>query len=426
MTKLEKARQIINQVDAEMAALFERRMDAARLVAEHKKENGLKIDDFAREAEIIKKNQELIETQEYKPYYVEFLRSNIEISKSLQHKLIDDEADKEDTIELPFSNIHIKRGALERIEQYMDLNRRVLIVSDSGVPQDYVLKVANKCKEAVTAIIPAGEASKNIDNYKKLLEIMVSSEFTRSDCVVAVGGGVVGDLAGFVASSYMRGIDFYNIPTTLLSMVDSSIGGKTAIDFLLLKNIVGAFWQPKAVVIDAEVLKTLDERQLISGAAEAIKMAATHDKELFDIFLNGNFKDDIETIIKRALKIKARVVSADERESGLRKVLNFGHTVGHAIESNSPKLFHGECVALGMLPMCSEETRNQLLEIYARLGLPQQTEVSAEKIIETMRHDKKMSGEEITVVRVYKVGSFELEKMSFESLAKEVKAVYKK
>jgi 3-dehydroquinate synthase len=180
-------------------------------------------------------------------------------------------------------------------------------------------------------VIPQGEKNKNFETYKFLLEVLSENEFTRNDCIVAVGGGVVGDISGFTASTYMRGIDFYNIPTTLLSQVDSSIGGKTAIDFYGYKNTVGAFYQPKAVVIDPDVLKTLPKRQLNNGLCESIKMAATSDKELFNLIKNGGAYDNIETVIEKSLKIKKAVVENDEKEVGLRRVLNFGHTVGHAV-----------------------------------------------------------------------------------------------
>ena len=171
--------------------------------------------------------------------------------------------------------IFLERGILSKVSNLLNLNRRVLIVTDSGVPEVYAKTVAQQSKTAFIVTVPQGEKSKNFENYKMLLSEMVSKGFTRTDCVVAVGGGVVGDLAGFVAASFMRGVDFYNIPTTVLSQVDSSIGGKVAIDFDGYKNIVGAFYPPKAVVIDGDTLKTLDKRQISNGLAESVKMALT-------------------------------------------------------------------------------------------------------------------------------------------------------
>ena len=222
----------------------------------------------------------------------------------------------------------------------------------------------------------------------------------------------------------MRGIDFYNIPTTVLSQVDSSVGGKTAIDFDGYKNIVGAFHQPRGVIIDPDTLSTLPKRQISNGLAEAVKMSLTHDAELFAMFENDEF--DIDTVIERSIKIKCSVVENDEKESGLRKVLNFGHTVGHAIESNTPSLYHGECVALGMLPMCSVNVRERLVKVLEKLNLPTAVDVNPEIIIESMSHDKKMAGDNISVVRVENAGTFNIEKIKFDDFANDIRAVYKK
>ena len=321
-------------------------------------------------------------------------------------------------------DIVLERGALARADKHFNLDRSVLIVTDDGVPREYAETVAALCREAMILVLPQGEVNKNFDNYKKILEALVGADFTRSDCVVAVGGGVVGDMAGFAAASFMRGIDFYNIPTTVLSQVDSSIGGKTAIDFCGLKNIIGAFHQPKGVIVDVNTLSTLSDRMLSNGLAEALKMAATHDEELFDIFENDDPIDRLEDIIERSLKIKRSVVESDEKESGVRRVLNFGHTVGHAIESNTPSLYHGECVALGMLPMCEESVRERLVPILKKLNLPTETEVDYKRIVDTMRHDKKMSGDSISAVFVDKIGSFRIEKLPFNDFCERIKAVY--
>lgn len=320
-------------------------------------------------------------------------------------------------------DIVLERGAISKADKYLNLKRKVLIVTDSGVPFEYSHTVASLCSEPFVTVIPRGETSKNFDNYKLILKALVDADFTRSDCVVAVGGGVVGDMAGFAAATFMRGIDFYNIPTTVLSQVDSSIGGKTAIDFAGLKNIVGAFYPPMCVIIDPNTLKTLDSRQISNGLAEAVKMAATHDSELFAIFEEGKALSQIDTVIERSLMIKKAVVEQDEKESGLRRVLNFGHTVGHAIESNTPSLYHGECVALGMLPMCSEDVRRRIVEVLKKLSLPYEIKIDAEKIIDTMRHDKKMAGKDISVVLVNEIGSFEIKKIPFDTFSEKIKAV---
>ena len=320
-------------------------------------------------------------------------------------------------------DIVIERGAISQADKHFNLNRNVLIVTDSGVPESYSQTVASLCKKAQIFVFPEGEASKNFDTYKAILEKLVCEGFTRSDCVVAVGGGVVGDMAGFAAATFMRGIDFYNIPTTLLSQVDSSIGGKTAIDFLGVKNIVGAFWQPKGVIIDSDTLATLPPRQISNGAAEAVKMALTHDSVLFEMFESGNALEDIDTVIECSLKIKRSVVEADEKELSLRRVLNFGHTVGHAIESSNSQLYHGECVALGMLYRCSDKVRTRLIKVLESLNLPTKAQTDTEKIIEIMSHDKKMAGDKISFVSVGEVGSFKIETEDFSTFAEKIKAV---
>ena len=310
-------------------------------------------------------------------------------------------------------DIVVERGVLSKANKQLNLNRRVLVVTDSGVPEEYAKSLALQCKEGIIYTVPMGEASKSLDLFGKVLGTMLDNGFSRKDCVVAVGGGVVGDLAGFAASAYMRGIDFYNIPTTLLSQIDSSIGGKTAINFGGVKNIVGAFYQPKKVLIDPDLLATLPERQISNGLAEAIKMALTSDKELFDIFDNKDIDENIDEIIIRSLNIKKSVVEQDEKESGLRKILNFGHTIGHGIESSEEmsELYHGECVALGMIPMCSNMIRPRLIKVLKKCGLYRTLKYDWNKITEAAFHDKKADGDTVTITMVSEIDSFEMKKI---------------
>ena len=317
-------------------------------------------------------------------------------------------------------NIILERGVLRRAGDYLPLQRRVLVVTDDGVPPAYAQTVAACCKEPSVLTIPQGEQSKQMDTYRLVLQALVENDFTRTDCVVAVGGGVVGDLSGFAASTFMRGIDFYNIPTTVLSQVDSSIGGKTAIDFMGLKNIVGAFYPPKSVLIDPDTLRTLPVRQVSNGLSEAVKMSLTNDPALFSLFEQGDVNDPatLDTIIYRSLLIKKQVVEEDEHESGLRKVLNFGHTLAHAVESvyDMDTYYHGECVSIGMIPMCSPAVRRRLLPVLEKLHLPVSMPGMADELIEACRHDKKMAGRDITVVQVPEVGEFELKTIPFTEL----------
>ena len=310
-------------------------------------------------------------------------------------------------------DILVARGILAEADRHLNLNRRVLVVTDAGVPAEYAETVASKCKEGVICTVEQGEGSKSLETFGTLLKAMLDHGFSRKDCVVAVGGGVVGDLAGFAASAYMRGVDFYNIPTTLLSQIDSSIGGKTAVNFGGVKNIVGAFYQPKKVLIDPDLLRTLPERQISNGLAEAIKVALTSDKMLFDIFEKGSIDENLDEIIVRALNVKKDVVEQDEKETGLRKILNFGHTVGHGIESSEgmTELYHGECVALGMIPMCGEALRPRLIGVLKKCGLYRVMAYDWDKITAAAFHDKKADGDFVTVTTVQEVGSFEMKKM---------------
>lgn len=322
-------------------------------------------------------------------------------------------------------DIIFERGALKKAEEYLNLKRKVLIVTDDLIPKEYAESIAKKALYPVIVTLPSGEKTKSINSYELLLGKMVEENFTRSDCVVAVGGGVMGDLAGFVAASFMRGVDFYNVPTTVLSQVDSSIGGKVAIDFMGYKNIVGAFYQPKRVIIDPDTLKTLPKRQIANGLAESVKMALTSDKELFELFENQDIDANIDKIIEASLLIKKSVVEQDEKESNLRKILNFGHTVAHGIEADSQmqNWYHGECVAVGMLPMCSEEVKERLIKVLNKVGLPTKIQCDASRVCDAMSHDKKMAGNKITVITVEKVGSFKMEEIPFEILSEKIKEV---
>lgn len=324
-------------------------------------------------------------------------------------------------------DIVVQRGVLKNANQYLNLSRRVLVITDAGVPAEYAQMLAAQCKESVICTVKAGEASKSLEVFGQLLQTMLDNGFSRKDCVVAVGGGVVGDLSGFVASAYMRGVDFYNIPTTLLAQIDSSIGGKTAINFGGVKNIVGAFYQPKRVLIDPELLKTLPQRQIANGLAEAIKMSLTSDKGLFELFEQQDVESNLDEIIIRSLQIKKSVVEQDEKESGLRKILNFGHTIGHGIESSGgmAELYHGECVALGMLPMCGEALRPRVLAVLKKCGLYRQMQYDWDKISEAAFHDKKADGQVVTVTLVKEAGCFELVTMNCQDVIALAKACLK-
>ena len=307
-------------------------------------------------------------------------------------------------------DIVVERGVLAHAHQHLNLHRRVLVVTDDGVPAEYARTMADGCREGIVCTVEQGEGSKSWDTLGRLLQTMLDHGFSRKDCVVAVGGGVVGDLAGFAAATYMRGVDFYNIPTTLLSQIDSSIGGKTAINFGGVKNIVGAFYQPKKVLIDPDLLKTLPDRQIANGLAEAIKMALTCDATLFSLFENENVAENLDTVILRSLQVKKSVVEQDEKEAGLRKVLNFGHTVGHGIEI-STDLYHGECVALGMLPLCAPSIRPRVTAVLKKCHLYRAIACDWDAVTQAAFHDKKADGDTVTVITVSEIGRFHMQDM---------------
>ncbi len=324
-------------------------------------------------------------------------------------------------------DITVGAGVISSAAKYLNLERKVLIVTDTGVPAEYAQRVLSQCRDGRILTVPEGEGSKSISGLESVLTAMCEMNMTRGDCAVAVGGGVVGDLTGYAAASYMRGIDFYNIPTTLLSQVDSSIGGKTAINFMGIKNVVGAFYQPRAVLIDPTLLSTLPKRQISSGLAEAVKMSLTSDKELFERIEKMTFPEiigNIEEIITASLKIKQKVVELDERECGLRRILNFGHTLGHGIEAKEEmrEMYHGECVALGMIPMCSAEVAARLVAVLLKLGLPTRYDGDIDGALALVTHDKKCHGGTVSAIFVPEVGKFEITDITVDELARTVKS----
>lgn len=325
-------------------------------------------------------------------------------------------------------DIIVERKGLQKVGSYFNLKRRVLVITDRGVPIEYANAVCAACDLPVRVTVEPGEGSKSFETYERLCGIMLENNFTRTDCVVAVGGGVVGDLAGFVASTYMRGIDFYNVPTTLLSQVDSSIGGKTAVNLRGVKNVIGCFFQPKKVLIDPETLNTLPQRQISNGFAEIVKMALNFDEDLFAVLENDDIyaPKKLDEIIISALKIKKKVVEADEKEKDLRKVLNFGHTIGHGIEYQQELsgLYHGECVAIGMLPMCASEIRGRVRAVLGRVGLPVVWKYDTAKIYDAVTHDKKLDGDKISLIFCDKVGSYRISKIPLTEFWKILVSAY--
>ena len=424
MEALSHARQEIDRIDAEMARLYAERMAAVQEIAACKQAAGLPIYDPAREREVLASATGRIADPALRPGYLALLRQIMEQSKLRQRAQL---AQSEDVLQvlLPGRSypVLVGDGLLARAGAHLNLHRNVCIVTDSGVPARYAETLAAQCSRAEIVTVPAGEAGKSMRSFETILTRLQQGGWKRGDCVAAVGGGMVGDLAGFAAACYLRGVDFYNIPTTLLAMVDASVGGKTALNFGGVKNSVGAFSQPKAVLIDPGLLDSLPPRQLASGMAEIVKMALTSDEALFADLEQNRLADRRELIV-RALRIKIAVVEADEREADLRRVLNFGHTLGHGIEAAlHGSLLHGECVALGMLPMCSPAVRARLIPLLARLGLPTRVRTDPAAVLAAAAHDKKAAADGIEAVFVDRPGSFRFETLSLAALGERGKLI---
>ena len=294
----------------------------------------------------------------------------------------------------------------------------VLVVTDSNVAPHYLQRACASLRQAGFAVcsveIPAGENSKNLENFGLLLRVLAQKRLTRTDTVVALGGGVTGDLAGFAAASYLRGVRLVQVPTTLLAMVDSSVGGKTAVDLPEGKNLVGAFHQPALVLCDTDTLDTLPEAVFREGCAEVIKTAILFDPKLFAHLREHGTDFDREYVITRCVECKRDVVCADEFDSGERQKLNLGHTIGHAIEQCSHfTVSHGQAVAIGTAMMARAFYPNpeEIESVLHAFGLPTETSFSAEDLANAALSDKKRAGDTLTLVVPRAIGGCTLEKI---------------
>lgn len=334
------------------------------------------------------------------------------------------------TVKLPHHqyDIIIKRGALKEVGTWVQnlwQSQKIAVVSDSNVFPIYGKEVEEQLRasgfDAYTYVVPAGEQSKSLVETSRIYDFLAEHDFTRSDGVIALGGGVIGDLAGFVASTYMRGLHFLQIPTSLLAQVDSSIGGKTGVNTEKAKNLVGTFSQPDGVLIDPDTLDTLPMRRIREGIAEIIKSAAIADLDLWELL--GKIPDEkalvesAEAVISGALKVKRKVVEEDEFDNGVRLTLNFGHTIGHAIENTAGYgvISHGEAVAIGMVKIsqAAEDkhltpagTTIELIEMIEKYHLPTTYEIgSDDALFQAVMHDKKTRGKQIKIVLLDELGS---------------------
>lgn len=317
------------------------------------------------------------------------------------------------------SRIIIERDSLYHLSDYLDLSRKVMIITDDGVPEEYHKAVLSQCEDGHLFVCGMGEGAKSFPVYENICARLLELDFSRKDMIIALGGGVMGDLSGFVAATFKRGMRFVSVPTTTLSQIDSSIGGKVAVNFKDVKNVIGTFYHPEMVFIDLNTLWTLPKRHYYNGLVEAVKAGMIADKTLFELFEESNPDDVLEEIIIRSLTVKKHVVEQDEKEQHVRKILNFGHTIGHAIESiyHLHDYYHGECVAMGMMRMTeNQELKERLRRILERMNIPLHAPYDVEEVISFIKNDKKANGEYITVVKVEKLGEAELADMKIEEL----------
>jgi len=313
----------------------------------------------------------------------------------------------------------------------LKLGARCAIITDTNAGRHFAKTVFNSLARAgffpVLIVVPAGESAKSLKSVQSCYDQLAGHRLERKSFIIALGGGVVGDLAGFVAATYLRGIPFAQVPTTLLAQVDSSVGGKTGVNLRAGKNLVGAFYQPRLVLCDLETLKTLPEREFRAGLAEVIKYGIISDAKLFaqlERDLPKILKRDpktLTTVVARCCEIKAEIVSQDETESGRRAILNFGHTIGHAIENSSGygKFLHGEAISIGQVAAAKISERilglperdvQRIENLFVRAGLPTGIKLNSlqrQKLFDAMRLDKKVSGGEARFVLARKIGAVE-------------------
>ena len=319
-------------------------------------------------------------------------------------------------------DVIIGSNLLKELGQYITAFKKctkVAIISDSTVWPLYGKIVTDSLDASnipsCSYVFPAGEASKNGETYLAILNFLAENRITRSDMIIALGGGVVGDITGFASATYLRGVGYIQIPTTLLAMVDSSVGGKTAIDLPAGKNLAGAFCQPKLVLCDIDTLNTLPASIFRDGCAEVIKYSILYDETLFKHLQKHKLNFDRELVISRCVELKKNVVEQDEFDTGERQKLNLGHTLGHGIEAESNyTISHGQAVAIGMvlvskaglkMEICSEETKMNIVSLIRDFGLPISTDCSAKTLYNIALSDKKRFGATINLIIPHKIGN---------------------
>lgn len=313
--------------------------------------------------------------------------------------------------------VNIANHLLTRLDKHLNPEIEYVIISDDHIPSIYIEKVQKACPHHTLILFPEGEKSKSIEQFTKIIDIMLEKNIKKDACLIALGGGVTGDLAGFVASVYLRGINYIQIPTTLLSQIDSSVGGKVAINSSLGKNVIGSIYPPIKVLIDPTTLDTLSDRHFSNGMAEMIKYGMIADKVFFEKIKYEDIKKNLEYYIHRSLEIKKEFVEKDEYDNGIRQSLNFGHTFGHAIESyyQYEKYLHGEAISIGMVMVLSKnEIRKDLVEVLKKYHLPTEDPVKINELKDYINRDKKNRNQLLNIVDVLEIGSYVITKSQFK------------
>ena len=331
-------------------------------------------------------------------------------------------------------DVLIERGLLDScgdiLKDVLGRTCKAAILTDDTVDALYGLQTENVLKRSGFQVcryaMPHGEENKNLTVWGGMLDFLAQNQITRSDVIVALGGGVVGDMAGFAAASFLRGVKFMQIPTTLLAMVDSSVGGKTGLNLPSGKNLAGAFYQPCVVLCDPDALWTLKPEQLADGVAEVIKYGVLGNEALFELIKDGKWHAEMLSVIETCVMAKARLVEEDERDTGSRQFLNLGHTLGHAIEKCSCfSISHGHAVAIGMvyaarlanrLGLCETAVQERIRQCLTANNLPTQAPYTADELCSVALSDKKRTGSQITFVLPDAIGQCELKKLDVASM----------
>ncbi|MDY0023738.1 MAG: 3-dehydroquinate synthase [Candidatus Izemoplasmatales bacterium] len=315
-------------------------------------------------------------------------------------------------------DIYIKNYILDNIKNFINQDKNYVIISDDNIPEYIINKVKNQINNCNVITFPEGEKSKSLNEYLRLINQLLQAGVTRDTKLIALGGGVTGDLVGFVSSTLFRGLEYIQIPTTLLSQIDSSVGGKVAINIDHFKNVVGSFYPPKLVLIDPTVLKTLSLRHFNNGMAEMIKYGMIFSEDLFNYIKDNNPDSNLEKLIYDCIKIKKKFIEEDEFDNNQRHLLNFGHTFGHAYEAyyGFKKYLHGEAVALGMMKVVDEKIKKELKEVLIKYDLPYEDSLDNKELKKYIKVDKKAKNDTIDIVLIERIGNAYIKKTKIDDL----------